>query len=284
MSWRYYGWLLAGLWGPGLFMALLFGALSASQPIHLNVEGFIEITNLLVTLTGLTIAILIGVYTAIYVQSRSKRETGFDVFFASLNDLSELTREVHLVLRDNLRDKPRSYDQWGKALESLMDRLHSITPSWPGYEKDPSLEEQMHKYAGVFKKLCVSSGTDFYLTVYPMRHDRHLRGALLGLLTMEEAILGNRLSSSLTLILPSLAGVLALCGLCRIVAEFRLVGWGWFTADTMNLSLTAGLSMALIVHIILSIGVIYYWQEQVGKRDGEWKPPVLSTNDERIAQ
>ena len=284
MSWRYYGWLLAALWGPAFFMGTFFGVLSAFERIRLNVEGFIEITNLLVTLTGLTIAILIGVHSAIYVQSRSKRETGFDAFFASLNDLSDLTREVHLVLRDNLPEKPRFYDQWGKALESLMHKLHSITPSWPGYEKDPGLEEQMHKYAGEFKKLCVSLGTDFYLTTYPMRHDRYLRGVLLGLLTMEESIEGNKLSSGLTLILPSLTGLLALCGLCRIVAEFRLGGWGWLTADTLNLSLISGLSVALIVQIILSIAVIYHWQEQVGKRDGEWKPPVLSTNDDKVTQ
>ena len=284
MGWRYYCWLLAGLWGPALITVMFFVLLSAFQQILLNVEGFIEISNLLVTLTGLTIAILIGVYTAIYVQSRSKRESGFDAFFASLNDLSELTREVHFVLRDNLPDEPQFYDQWGEALESLLDRLHAVTPSWPGYETDAGLEAQILKYNGVFKKLCDSIGTDFYLTIYPMRHDRHLRGVLLGLLTMEEAIEGNSLSSRLSWILPSLAGLLALCGIGRIVAEFRPDGWGWFTADTINLSLTAGLSMALISHIIQSIGVIYYWQYQVGKRDREWETPIRSANGDGVTQ
>ena len=284
MGWQFHGWLLAGLWGPALFIGGLLGIRSAFQPILLNLEGFTEIINLLVTLTGLTIAILIGVYTAIYVQSRSKRESGFVAYFASLNDLSELTREVHLVLLNSFPDRPRFYDQWGEALESLLDRLHSVTPSWPGYEADPDLEKQILEYADVFKKLCESSETDFRLTIYPMRHDRHLRGILLGLLTMEEAIEGSNLSSRLTWILPSLTGVLALCGIGRIVAEFRMEGWRWFTADTINLSLTAGLSIALIVQIFMSIAVIYYWQRQVGKRDREWKPSVLSTNSDRLTQ
>ena len=273
---RDYLWLLASLWLPALAIGIFFAFLSVFQQIHLDVEGFIEIATLLVTLAGLTIAILIGVYTAIYVQSRSKRESGFSLFFASLNDFTELMRKLHIDLRDILPVKPCSYDDWAKALESLMDKLHSLTPSWKGNEVDRGLEKQIQQYACRFGKLCESVGTDIYLSIYPTRHDRFLRGVLLGLLTMEEAIEGQRLSMRLAWLLPSFVFLLALCFIVRIVAELGVDQVSLQAGSLINLGLTSGLSSALIIHIVMSILVIYVWQKQVRKRDQAWETPGSS--------
>ena len=270
MSKRYYPWLLVSLWLPALCAGMFFLFLSAYQQIHLDVEGFIEIATLLVTLAGLTIAILIGVYTAIYVQSRSKRESGFNMFFASLNDFTELTRNLHFHLRQKMPQKPRGYDDWCKESGALMDRLHSLKPAWEGYEADCGLEKQMGEYARRFEKLCDSAGPDFLLSIYPTRHDRLLKAALLGLLTMEEAIEGQKLSMRLTWLLPSFAFLLALCFIVRIVAELGLDLVNSQVGSNINLALTSSLSSALIVHIVMSMLVIYHWQKQVWIRDRAW--------------
>ena len=271
-----YAFLLASLWSPALIVGAYFAFSPESQHIPVYVEGFKEIISILVTLTGLIMAILIGVYTAIYVQSRSKRESGFDNFFSSLNDFTELMQNLQFDLRHFTSQKPKHYDEWLGSLAALVNRLHLIKPSWPGYDAEPDLENQMCDYAHQFKELCDSAGTDFQISVYPTRHDRFLKGASLGLLTMEEAIEGQKLSMRLTLLLPSFAFLLVLCFIARIVAELRLDLVSSQIANNINLALTSGLSTALIFHTLMSIFVIYHWQERVRIRDEAWAPTSSS--------
>ena len=157
-----------------------------------------------------------------------------------------------------------------------MDKLHSLTPSWEGYDADRSLEKQIQHYTNRFEKMCESVGTDIYLSIYPTRHDRFLRGVLLGLLTMEEALEGQRLSMRLVWLLPSFVFLLALCFIVRTVAELEMNQVSSQAASIINLGLTSGLFSTFTIHIVMSILVIYHWQKQVRRRDQAWETPGIS--------
>lgn len=128
MSRSFYAWLMASLWVPGLIVGVLTGLVSSSPQVHLTVDGFIPIVSILVTLVGLSLSILIVVYTAIYVYARMKRESGFNQFLSSSSGLIELTQSVHRELNDNPVRQQSEYYLWVHEAEGIMDRLRTIGP------------------------------------------------------------------------------------------------------------------------------------------------------------
>ena len=258
------------LWAPGIIVGALAWGWSISPHVNLTVDGFIPVATLLVTLVGLSVSILTGVYTAVYVYARMKRESGFNQFFSSLSGLIEMTQSIHAEMRGNQVQSSPEYSVWLYESENSLARLREVKPSWKGYRTDCCLEQQLVTYSNSFEDLTVSSGEEFQGSSYPPRFERFLKGVLLGLLTMEESIQGQLLSQRLTWLLTSFLVLLGLSFIVRIVAELRLgeVGPGW--ATSINLVLAAGLATTLFMHTLIAMFVIWEWQKQVRKRDDAW--------------
>ena len=229
-----------------------------------------EITSLFLTVLGVSIAILIAVFTAVYVQSRTKRESGFSTFFASLGDFTALMVDVSVYLRHMPPRKPEGCSDWSIHLEVLMDRLHAITPSWKGCKNDSGLLPQFLLYAPKFNALCSSLGEDFDRTGYPMKHDLNIKGMLSGILTMDEAIEGYRTSRDLLLVGWMLTLLLATCIIVRVVAGSDLINGTIESAFLFNSWLVLTLFFLLVFNIGGAIFLIFDWQREVQKQDSAW--------------
>ena len=263
---------LLPIWIGSLVIAILSTEFAKDYQVHISLEGFIAIINLIITLLGITIAILFAICISIYVQSRSTRGIGFGKFSSSLFDYTELIRELQVNLNETLTVKPKGYDGWSAQVASLMKKLHFLTPSWPSKRADSSLYCQLHRYALRFQELSDSLGADFAASKYPIRHDQNLKGVLLGLLTMDEAREGYMLSMRLMMVLSSFTSLLALCSIARIIAELRLGFMPENIAVLVNVFSISSLFTALILHMFMSILIIFHWQNEVQKRDKAWSP------------
>ena len=219
-----------------------------------------EIANLLLTIPGVSIAILIAVFTAVYAQSRTKRESGFSTFFASLGDFTALMVDVTICMRHMPPRKLEGCNDWSSHLESLMDRLHAITPSWRGSRRDSGLMPQIFLYAQKFNVLCSLLGEDFDRTGYPMKHDQYVKGMLSGILTMDEAIEGYRTSRDLLLTVSMLTLLLAMCFIVRVVAGSDLLNGTVESAFRFNSWLVLAMSLVLVFNVGGGIYLIFDWQ------------------------
>ena len=245
--------------------AWLFNGLGHS----IDADGVGDITGLLIGFLGVAIAILMAVFTAIYVQSTGKRETGFNAFSESLAEFTELARNLNLKLTNSPPpiQNSNAVQEWFCQLEFIMYRLNKVTPFWKGYELDITLENQMNHYVSRFDKMKCFWGLNFMTSEYPTGHDKCMRGVLIGLLTMDEGIVGNLLSKRLTWILIFLSVLLVVAFIVRIISELGLGG----TGDFVNLFAVISLPLVAIFHfwaVIYSVGL---WREDIQKRSKIWE-------------
>ena len=236
--------------------------------VLLKPEDVSQITGPLIAFLGISIAILIAVFTSIYVQSRGKRESGFNAFHEAFSDFTELIRRFKNELDEVFCQKARVFYEWSCCLEFIMGKLREIKPAWGGYDSDPKLENHILGYVWQFERLIESLGTTALRSEYPTLHDRYIRGMLIGLLTMEEAIVGSLLSKRLTRILWSFSVLLVLSFFVLIASalkpEFEMAGF-------VNLLVIVGMSLVAIAHFLAVIVLIFRWQRDVQKRDKEWQ-------------
>ena len=237
-----------------------------------------DITGPMLTFLGVAVAILIAVFTATYVQSRNKRESGFNTFDTAIIEFRKLTRELINEIRKNHSPdiiSSKVVQDRSTQCVSISKRLMNITPSWEGYESDTGLEPQLLRYFRRFDRMKEFIGQDLIVSEYPINHDEHIRGLLIGLLTMEEGVVGKLLSKRLMGILFSLSVLLVVSFAVRITSELGLiyvppVG----THEFANLFVVVSLPSIAAAHFFAVIYFICVWQEAIQQRDEAWRTHV----------
>ena len=265
---------LGRLWLP----PIVFSFVAIAALSYWDGTGFSFPANKLVSVSadllgfmGIVTAILIGVLTSIYVQSRSTNTSGYSQFIEALDEV----RFIPIQMRErSSRAQPSDQDllrDWANRTTALEERLNEVTMDWQGWETDRTLESDVLNYVDENQTILTQMGTfiasDVVWSRIWINIDVQVRRILIGLRAMDEGIVGQQLVNRLFNVFISLVVLLSAGVGIRIVAD---VGYGSESPDLGNLYFAILIGMITVFHLA-EIGLAANsWRRALQRKRDAW--------------
>ena len=137
-------------WAIPLIVSVIVASALCQLRNNLYAEGVGQMSGLLVSFLGVTIAILIAVLTPAYVQGRGKQITGFSTFVNALREFKMLISKIEDMGVEAQPEQLRGeFIKWRTLAEAFAQDLDDIKPAWDGYDHDTLLESKMVNYVNL---------------------------------------------------------------------------------------------------------------------------------------
>ena len=215
-------------------------------------------------------AILVAVLMSVYVQGRRNRIEGFNIFLRALGDFKKLVPKIYRMSVESPLNE-HNFKEWAYLADLFTQRMDKITPAWPGYAVDQTLEDDMDAYVnrsdGIIDQL-EEGISDEVLDIYT-DHKQFIRVMLMGLRAIDEGTVEQKLETRLFRVFLSLVALLVVCLSVNTIAglDSRSPSNAWaFVNPFIYLSIPS-ISIGNFGALVYSV---YLWQKDIQRRDKEW--------------
>jgi hypothetical protein len=226
------------------------------------------LTGDLLAFLGVAVAVLIGFFATIYVNSRNTRHTGFDKVRQSTDELELISDELHIEADHESGTIKDEIKQFAVDTDTLIEQLNNIRPTWEGYTATPFIEALLVKYVELTTIHTIELPKEHNVSKLRQSAMRKIRSIPVGLLRIEEAAAGERMSSRMLGVFGSMAILVVFVLVFRLSSSIIL---GQQPSARTNLYVAIGLTSAAAAHFLAMIVVMVWWLLELKKIEKPWK-------------